>query len=72
MSLIIDPLDFWYPQQVGECWVCGVVSDTAYLDLGYQHMGCDMFPTEDGDEVWINHKQVTVEERNARFTLETE
>lgn len=41
-------------ETTGECWVCGQQTHTSYLDMGWQHMDCDKFPTSDGDVTIIN------------------
>jgi len=43
--------DFWRhePPQPSTCWVCGQLTPWVYLDLGYQHIDCDMYPSEHGD-----------------------
>lgn len=45
--------DFWrhVPPKPGNCWVCGERTSWIYLDIGYQHLDCDMYPTENGDVV---------------------
>lgn len=43
--------DFWRhnPPKLGACWVCGDQTPWVYLDIAYQHIDCDMYPTENGD-----------------------
>lgn len=54
--------DWWEPVVPGPCWVCGDDAPLAYLDLGYQHMDCDMFPTPDGDVRIVKGERVVDDE----------
>ena len=47
--------DFWAHEifTLGVCWVCKAQTPWIYLDLGYQHIDCDMFPNEDGSRTTI-------------------
>lgn len=57
VSITVHPVDpdFWChePPRSGVCWVCGRATCWIYLDLGYQHVDCDAYPTEDGDVVVV-------------------
>lgn len=35
--------DFWKhdPPILRECWICGLLCEWVYLDLGYQHPECE-------------------------------
>lgn len=47
--------DFWrhVPPKPFKCWVCQGPTSWIYLDIGYQHPDCEMYPSEDGDVVVI-------------------
>lgn len=41
--------NFWRPDKPGRCWVCGELTEWAYLDIGYQHLDCEAYPSPEGD-----------------------
>lgn len=41
--------DFWRhnPPKIGRCWVCDEETHWIYLDIAYQHVDCDMYPSDE-------------------------
>ncbi len=47
--------DFWEhdPPKLKPCWVCGEPTSWVYLDMDFQHPGCDLIPTPEGGAIRI-------------------
>jgi hypothetical protein len=41
---------FWRhdPPLPHPCWVCGEPTEWVYLDIGFQHIDCDLYPSHEG------------------------
>ena len=54
---------FWRPGDRHPCWVCGKPTKWAWLDLGYQHPDCEMYPIESGDVKIVKARVVHCDHR---------